>query len=66
MAVLDGQLAITFPELPTFGGSNVFLGAAFAEVAVPEPATFALLGVGSISLVAFVWRKRRRAGGSKA
>ena len=32
-----------------------------ATVAVPEPSTFALLGIGAVSLLAYAWRKRRTA-----
>jgi hypothetical protein len=34
---------------------------AFADLVAPEPSSLALLGVGAISLLAYAWRKRKRA-----
>ena len=50
-------------KIYSFGG-EVDWGAPVATVqflAVPEPSTFALLGVGGISLLAYAWRRKRRA-----
>ena len=34
---------------------------AFLMTPIPEPSTLALLGIGSVGLVGYVWRRRRRA-----
>jgi hypothetical protein len=42
---------------PNAGGPDAFV----AKFVAPEPSTLALLGVGAISLLAYAWRRRKRA-----
>ncbi len=44
-----------------FGADQYFSNFQFTTSPVPEPSTFVLLGVGAMSLLAYVWRKARRA-----
>jgi hypothetical protein len=57
---INGQPAIKFYEVPTYG-SNVFIAAAFTESGLPEPSAMVLLGTGVIALAGILWRRRQPA-----
>jgi hypothetical protein len=50
-------------QFPTTVDSNRHfeLGPGFKFVAVPEPSTFVLLGMGAVGLLGFAWRRRKTA-----
>jgi hypothetical protein len=54
------------PDLLTYDASGILTFTAsqfsgYAVTGVPEPSTFALLGIGAVSLLACAWRRRKRA-----
>lgn len=55
-----GTLTGTPTSIATAGTNEAFRGVALAPVAVPEPSTVALLGLGGVGALA--WRRRRAAG----
>jgi len=55
----SGELYFAFNDERGFFYDNA--GAYSVTASVPEPSTFALLGVGGISLLAYAWRRKWRA-----
>jgi hypothetical protein len=45
----------------TYASFTVTGFSGYAVTTVPEPSTFALLGIGAVSLLAYAWRRRRTA-----
>jgi len=66
-----GTLIITGPQnyglgavlqFGSSGGSGPDIAGSYSAAPVPEPSALALLSVGAIGLLAYVWRRRKRAG----
>jgi hypothetical protein len=46
--------------IPGVGGENVAIGVAVALQPIPEPSTLTLLGLGSLGLLGYGWRRRKQ------
>ena len=57
-----GTFQLRFAEVDNQSNFNLGVDNVSIQDTVPEPSTFALLGIGAVSLLAYAWRRRRSAG----
>jgi hypothetical protein len=55
----DSYHAIYVSEMVEYHGSSLDTQFLYNALTIPEPSTFALLGIGAIGLLAYAWRRRR-------
>jgi hypothetical protein len=61
ISVDGGQSWQPCTEVSINGGKDWTSGGTMRLIGVPEPSTFVLLGIGAFSLLAYAWRRRKKA-----